>query len=244
MEKSVLRSPKQKGLTPTPILRPGFWGNFYLQDPFSPSGASEGFSGMESQDFGRFHKCLKVSKKIARSCHVGKSWLVQDGKKCFKKSQTKRFDHNTHITSRIFGATFTSKTRVRISISFQICAKDSEVGFWTSVVTCQNIFLNFWKISFIFIWKQCIPTEIPFWFFLPPAEILSVRSLPFQKTFRAYLALGKNCSQLYLIVPLTYPIVSYPLDQLYFLYLILKKNLSVAKLTVAYTFLLESYPVE
>ena len=40
IEKSVLRSPKQKGLTPTPILRPGFWGNFYPQDPFLPSRTS------------------------------------------------------------------------------------------------------------------------------------------------------------------------------------------------------------
>ena len=57
------------------------------------------------------------------------------------------------------------------------------------LVTC--IFLNFWNLSFIFIWKVASRTEIPFWFFLPPAVILSVRSLPFQKTFRRQV---KYCS--------------------------------------------------
>ena len=66
-------------------------------------GAPDGLSGMEHQDFGRFRQCPNFSKKIARSYHVGQIWLVQDGKKCFKKSQTKGFDPNTHIASCILG---------------------------------------------------------------------------------------------------------------------------------------------
>ena len=64
---------------------------------------------MKNQDFGRFRQCHKFSKKIARSYHVGQIWLVQDGKKCFKKSQTKGFDPNTHIASCILGQLLPSR---------------------------------------------------------------------------------------------------------------------------------------